>query len=215
MHEYYGSTEIGIVSMITAEQWLAKPGSLGPPLPVVQIRILDDDGNECPPGTAGNVYVQSMLGPVDYHNDPAKTQSSSRDGFFTAGDIGYLDDDGWLYLCDRKADIIISGGVNIYPAEVEAALFEHPDVADAAVIGVPDEAWGEQVLALVQPRGSLGEGQLADLEHELHAHCRQRIAGYKCPRSYEFRSELPRTDAGKLARRLLRDEYWDPSTGRI
>src|SRR5437660_8025 len=141
--------------------------------------------------------------------DPAateKTRAGRRDGFFTVGDVGYLDDEGYLFLCDRKADMIISGGVNIYPAEIESQLILHPKVADVAVIGIPDEDWGEQVKAVVQPAPGAGPGP--ELEEELVAWCRDRLAGFKTPRSFDFVDELPRDPNGKLYKRKLRDRYW-------
>ena len=147
----------------------------------------------------------------DYHKDPEKTRENSREGFFTVGDIGYLDEDGYLFLSGRSAELIISGGVNIYPAEIEGRLLEHPAVADVAVIGVPNDEWGEEVKAVVQLQA--GASATSELADELIAHCRTGLARYKVPRSVEFRDELPRTDAGKLLKRQLRDEFW-AATGR-
>ena len=212
IYEYYAATEGG-GTYVTPEQWLEHPGTVGQPFPGATVKILDDDGNECPRGEPGTVYMGSPLGQFEYYKDEEKTRSARRDGLFTVGDIGYLDEDGWLFLCDRKADMIISGGVNIYPAEVEAALLGHPAVGDAAVIGVPDDEWGEAVKAVVQPSAGAEAG--AALEAELLAFCRQQLAGYKCPRTIDFRDELPRYPTGKLYKRLLRDEYWQGADRRI
>ncbi len=152
-------------------------------------------------------------GEFEYYKDEAKTRASRRNGLFTVGDMGYIDPEGWLFLSDRKADMIISGGVNIYPAEIEATLLGHPEVADVAVIGVPDEEWGESVKAVVQPKDlSRASDEFAE---ELLAWCREHLARYKCPRSVDFRDELPRYPTGKLYKRLLRDEYWAGHTRSI
>jgi len=212
IYEYYAATEGG-GTYVKPTDWLEHPGTVGQPFPGATIKIYDDDGNECPPGQPGTVYMGSPIGEFEYHNDPDKTAASRRDGLFTVGDVGYLTDDGWLYLCDRKADMIISGGVNIYPAEVEAALLTHPAVGDAAVIGVPNEEWGEEVKAVVEPAaGVTADERLAE---ELVAHCRAQLAAFKCPRSVDFRPELPRYPTGKLYKRLLRDEYWQGAERRI
>jgi long-chain acyl-CoA synthetase len=172
----------------------------------MSLRILDDDGRELPRGKAGLVFLETEAPTFEYRNDPELTASVHRGKAFTLGDIGYLDDDGYLFLCDRAKDVIISGGVNIFPAEVEAVLQSHPAVGDVAVIGVPDSEWGESVKAVVEP--AAGTPPTAVLEDELVAFCRDRLAHYKCPRTVDFRDELPRTDTGKLLKRLLRDEYW-------
>ena len=205
IYEYYAATEGG-GTYVRPEQWLEHPGTVGQPFPGATVRIVDDDGKECPPTVPGTVYMGSPLGQFEYYKDEEKTRSARLDGLFTVGDIGYLDEDGWLFLCDRKADMIIAGGVNIYPAEVEATLLEHPSVGDAAVFGVPHEDMGEAVKAVVQPAAGAVAGP--ELEAELIAFCRERLAGFKCPRSVDFRDELPRYPTGKLYKRLLRDEYW-------
>ena len=170
------------------------------------IRILDDDGVELPPGETGNVFLEPDLPTFEYRNDPDLTASVYRGRAFTLGDLGYLDADGYLFLRDRAKDMIISGGVNIYPAEIEAALTSHPAVRDVAVIGVPDAEWGESVKAVVE----LTDGAVpsSELESELIEFCRARLSRYKCPRSVDFRDALPRNETGKLFKRLLRDEYW-------
>jgi long-chain acyl-CoA synthetase len=204
IYEYYAATEGG-GTFVKPDEWLKRPGTVGRALPGAEIRILDDDGNRLPPNEAGNVYMKSARS-FKYFKDDEKTRDAFRDDFFTVGDVGYLDDEGWLFLTERKPDIIISGGVNIYPAEIEAVLVTHPAVGDAAVIGVPDDDRGEQVKALIEPV----EGAIVgpELEQELGDLCRARLAPYKHPRSYEFRETLERTEAGKLQRRLLRNEYW-------
>jgi len=212
IYEYYAATEGG-GTYVRPEQWLEHPGTVGQPFPGAQVKIFDDDGNELPAGEPGTVYMGSPLGSFEYYKDDEKTRSARRGGLFTVGDIGYLDDDGWLFLCDRKADMIIAGGVNIYPAEIEATLLEHPKVGDAAVFGVPDEDMGEAVKAVVQPAAGVTGG--ADLEAELIAFCRERLAPFKCPRTVDFRDELPRYPTGKLFKRLLRDEYWQGADRRI
>jgi long-chain acyl-CoA synthetase len=212
IYEYYAATEGG-GTFVKPDEWLRRPGTVGQAMPGAEIRILDDDGNRLPAGVAGNVYMKSM-GPVafKYFKDDEKTKSVFRDGFFTVGDVGYLDDEGWLFLTERKPDIIISGGVNIYPAEIEAVLVTHPSVGDAAVIGVPDDDRGEQVMALIEPAAGAA---VSGLEQELAQLCRERLAPYKHPRSYQFRETLNRTEAGKLQRRLLREEFWAGRDRRI
>ncbi len=202
--EYYGSTESAIVVAADSREWLAHPGTVGHPVLGIDIKILDDEGNELPAGTPGMIYA-SVADGFEYHKDPAKTAASKRGGFYTPGDIGYLDDDGYLYLCDRRSDLIISGGVNIYPAEVEAVLLEHPAVADAAVFGVPDPEWGHLVTALVQP--AEGTAPSAELAAAILGHCEGRLARFKHPRTLEFTALLPRTPTGKLSRARVREEY--------
>ncbi|WP_049573920.1 AMP-binding protein [Nonomuraea sp. SBT364] len=215
VHEYYGSTEAGINTVITAEEWLAKPGSVGRPQPMTEIHILLDDGTPAKPGEQGQIWFRYTNGDdVEYWGDPDKTASIHRtDGLFTTGDIGYFDEDGYLFLCDRAIDMIISGGVNIYPAEIESVLITHPAVRDVAVFGVPDEEFGEQVKAAVELVDGVEPG--GDLPGELIAHCRASLAGYKVPRSIDFVPELPRTPTGKLYKRLLRDPYWQDGARRI
>ncbi len=206
--EYYGSTEGSIISTISAEDWLARPGSLGKPTPNIEIRVVKDDGTLAGPGEAGQLYFRNKMGTdFEYHKDPEKTKDAHLEpGVFTVGDIGYLDEDGYLFMSDRKIDMIISGGVNIYPAEIEGVLVTHPSVTDAAVFGIPNEEFGEEVKAAVQlVPGAEPSDALAE---EIVAHCRERLAGYKAPRSIDFEAALPRHETGKLYKRLLRDPYW-------
>ncbi|MGZ4121574.1 MAG: AMP-binding protein, partial [Actinomycetota bacterium] len=205
--EFYGMTE-GRATLITATEWLAKPGSVGRPMPGARVTILDADGNELPAGETGLVYVQTAGGRFEYAGAPDKTDEAWHGEYFTVGDMGYLDDDGYLFLTDRHQDMIISGGSNVYPAEVEAILHRHPAVADVAVIGVPDPEWGETVKAIVETRAPVG----AD---ELIAFCREHLAHYKCPRSVDFVEQLPRQPNGKVRKRELRAPYWEGRATRI
>jgi long-chain acyl-CoA synthetase len=200
--EYYAGSEGNGMTMIGTPDWLTHKGSVGRPI-ASAVHVVGDDGAELPPGQDGLVYFEGA--PFEYHNDPAKTASSRNEkGWSTLGDIGHVDDDGFLYLSDRRTDLIISGGVNIYPAEIEEALIMHPAVADVAVIGVPDPEMGQAVLAIVQVSDKGTESP--ELAAGLIAHCRGRLASFKCPRSVEFVSELPRLPTGKLLRRQLRAE---------
>ena len=206
IYEFYGATEGG-GTLATPQDWLSHPGTVGRPWPGAGVKVLDESGDEVPPGTVGTVYLKLMGGDFRYKGDPGKTTASRQGDYFTVGDMGELDEDGFLYLRDRKIDMIISGGVNIYPAEVEAALLSHAAVGDAAVFGIPDDEWGEQVKAVVEPAaGYAASPALAD---ELLAHCTGVLAKYKCPRSIDFTEAMPRDPNGKLYKRRLRDPYWD------
>lgn len=209
--EYYGSTEGSIVTTVTAEEWLTKPGTLGKPVPIMEVIVVKDDGSHAAQGESGQLYVRNLMGSdFEYHNDPEKTEKAHLEpGVFTFGDIGYVDEDGYLFMSDRKIDMIISGGVNIYPAEIEAALINHPAVLDAAVFGIPNDEFGEEVKGAVELAAGI-EGS-ATLEEELIAHCREHLAGFKAPRSIDFEAALPRHPTGKLLKRLLRDKYWEGS----
>lgn len=198
--EFYGASEGGF-TRITAEEWLHKPGSVGRPWPGVQVRILDDDGVDCASGQVGMIYGKMAM-TFQYRGAPEKTASVFRDGYFTAGDLGYLDEDGYLFIADRRTDLIISGGANIYPAEVEAVLLQHPQVADAAVIGIPDADMGKSVLAIVEPRA----GERIDPD-ELIAFVRRDLAHYKCPRRIELVAQLPREPQGKVRKHELIARY--------
>jgi long-chain acyl-CoA synthetase len=206
IYEYYAATEGG-GTLATPEEWLKRPGTVGKPWPMSEIRILDDEGQPVPAGEPGTVWIRMGEYTFEYHKDKAKTEQSWREGFFTVGDIGYLDGDGYLFLNDRKADMIISGGVNIYPAEVEGQLILHPNVADVAVFGIPNDDWGEEVKAVVQPAEGVTPGP--ELEAEIQAWAKERLAAYKCPRTVDFVDELPRDPNGKLYKRKLRDPYWE------
>ncbi|MBF8189144.1 AMP-binding protein [Nonomuraea sp. K274] len=210
LYEYYGSTESAIAFAVKPHEWLAKPGTVGRPAPTFEAKIVDEAGMELPPGEPGMIYVKSSTNSFEYRKDPAKTAASMLGEWYSPGDIGFLDADGYLFLCDRRTDLIVSGGVNIYPAEIEAALLEHPAVADVAVIGVPDEEWGHNVVALVQPAEGVVPGP--ELTAELLEHCGPRIARFKQPKVVEYRSWLPRTPTGKLSRSKVRADYLGPNT---
>jgi len=205
LYEYYAATEGG-GTLVRPEEWLAHPGTVGRAWPGSEIRVLDDEGKECPPGTPGTVYMKLGAANFEYHKDEEKTRKSRRGEFFTVGDVGYLDAEGWLYLCDRKSDMIISGGVNIYPAEIESVLLTHPRVADAAVFGVPNADWGEEVKAVIEPAPGAEAGPA--LAAEILEFCRDKLAKYKTPRTIDFLASLPRDPNGKLYKRKLRDPYW-------
>ena len=207
--EYYGGTEGGFLAVIDAEEWLERPGSVGRPLPIVEVRIVGNDGEVLDVGETGEIWFRNLLGSdFEYHNAPEKTASAHRaDGFGTLGDVGHLDEDGYLFLSDRRIDMVVSGGVNIYPAEVEGVLAAHPAVADVAVFGIPDDEMGESVHAAVALRRGATWGP--ETESALDQWCREQLAGYKRPRSYEVHDELPRNEAGKLTKRTLRDPWWE------
>ena len=211
VHEYYAGTEGNGFVYCNSEQWLDHPGTVGQAI-VGTIHIVGDDGAEVPVGEEGTVYFEGG-GTFEYHGDPGKTADSRlANGWSTLGDVGRVDDDGFLYLTDRKAYMIITGGVNVYPQEAENTLTMHPAVHDVAVIGVPDDDFGEQVKAIVEPTEMpVDDRAAAALERELIAHCREHLADVKCPRSVDFRPELPRHPTGKLYKRLLKDEYWAAS----
>jgi long-chain acyl-CoA synthetase len=205
LHEFYGGSEGAAHVVCSPDEWLARPGTVGRSLRG-PVHVLADDGSELPPGAIGEIWFEGGQA-FEYHNDPAKTAGTrTADGWTTLGDIGYVDDDGYLFLTDRKAFTIVSGGVNIYPQEAENVLAGHPAVADVAVFGVPNAEFGEEVKAVVVPVDPARAAP--DFGAELVRFCRERLAAYKCPRSVDFRLEVPRGDNGKLYKRALRDEYW-------
>ena len=210
--EYYAATE-GTGTFCDPHTWLARPGTVGKPNPADQVKVGDDQGNALPAGEVGLVWIKApAVGRFEYYKDSGKTSSSYAPAgdYFTLGDMGYLDEDGYLFLTDRTANLIISGGVNIYPAEVDAVLLEHPAVADAATIGIPNPEWGEEVKAVVELRA--GYDASSELASDILTFCRDRLARFKCPRSVDFIDALPRQDNGKIYKRLLRDRYRQQST---
>ncbi|MGK5552803.1 AMP-binding protein [Actinomadura kijaniata] len=204
LYEYYGSTESGAVVVARPREWLERPGTVGRAVDGAEIRILDPGGRELPPGETGLIYVGGHAG-FEYHGDPDKTAASRHGSLYTPGDLGYLDEDGWLYLSDRRTDLIISGGVNVYPAEIESVLLQHPAVGDVVVIGVPDAEWGQRPVALVEPAAGAAPGPR--LAADLLEHCAPRLARLKHPERVEFRDALPRTPSGKISRGRVREEY--------
>jgi long-chain acyl-CoA synthetase len=205
--EYYAASEGG-GTIVTAEEWLQKPGTVGKPWPISEIAIFDDEGNRITePGVIGTVYMAMQSMNFEYHGDKEKTQKNRIGAFFTVGDVGFLDEDGFLFLRDRKIDMIISGGANIYPAEIESVLLTHPKVGDAAVFGIPHEDWGEEVKAVIEP----AEGVEANdaLAEEILAYCTDKLARFKTPKTIDFTNEMPRDPNGKLYKRKLRDPYWE------
>ncbi|MFI5508088.1 acyl-CoA synthetase [Mycobacterium sp. NPDC051804] len=211
IHEYYGGTEGFAGTGIGPEEWLAHPGSVGQP--ITPVHVLDDEGVEVPVGESGELFFEG--GPAfEYFKDPDKTASVSNDrGWRSLGDMGFVDEDGYLYLTDRSTFMIVSGGVNIYPQEVENLLVMHPKLVDAAVFGVPNDEFGEEVKAVVQPVEGVEAGPA--LEAELIDHCRSHLATYKCPRTIEFDPQLPRDPNGKLYKRRIRERYWQGRASRI
>jgi long-chain acyl-CoA synthetase len=211
IYEYYGSTEAGLVTVSTSEEFLTKPGTVGKAQPGVDIRIFDDNDEVLSAGESGEIYMTlGRLTDFTYHNRDEDRRAIEKDGYITNGDIGYLDDEGYLFLNDRKRDMIISGGVNIYPAEIEAVLHDMPGVHDCAVFGIPDEEMGESVAAAVELQ--LG----ADLAAEdIRSYLKEHIANYKVPREVGFHAALPREDSGKIFKRLLREPYWEDAGRKI
>ncbi|HUI25868.1 MAG TPA: AMP-binding protein [Candidatus Kryptonia bacterium] len=205
VNEYYAATE-GLGTTVDSRTWLTKPGTVGKPNPPAQVLVGDERAQPLPPGTVGFVWLLApRVGRFEYFKDGRKTADSYRGEYFTLGDMGYLDEDGYLFLTDRSANLIISGGVNIYPAEVDAVLLDHPAVGDVATIGVPNDEWGEEVKAVVEL--TAGVPPSPALASELIEFCRGRLAHFKCPRSVDFIDKLPRLDSGKIYKRLLRERY--------
>lgn len=204
INEYYGATETGAITYCTSEEWLAHPGTVGRPMPGTRIRIVDEAGRDVAQGESGEVYMRLVGGPdFTYHGDDAKRARAERDGLVTAGDIGRFDPDGFLHLMDRRNNMVISGGVNIYPAEIESVLLSMPGVADCAVFGIPDEEFGEALCAYVQPQADLTLDAAS-----VRAHASAHLAKYKVPKRVEFMAALPREDSGKIFTRKLKEPYW-------
>jgi acyl-CoA synthetase (AMP-forming)/AMP-acid ligase II len=211
LYEFYGSTELGINTILRPEDVLRKPGSCGRAAPGLELAILDDDGRPLAPGQPGELFVRRYSGVFDeYYKKPEATRETQRGDWLSVGDVAWMDDEGFVHICDRKRDMIISGGVNIYPAEIEDVLHRHPAVADVAVFGVPDDDWGERVHAAVQPR----PGATASAD-EIIAFARQHLAGYKAPREVSFHTTFPRDSAGKLVKRVLREPHWAGRGSRV
>jgi long-chain acyl-CoA synthetase len=212
INEYYAGTEGNGFTAINSAEWLAHKGSVGKGL-MAEVKICDEEGEPLPPRTEGTVYFAGG-GQFEYHNDPKKTaESRNKHGWTTLGDVGWLDEEGYLYLTDRKSFMIISGGVNIYPQEIENLLIGHPKVADVAVVGGPHEEMGEEVIAVIQPANWADAGP--DLAAELNAYARANLSHVKAPRKYDFMEELPRHQTGKLYKRLIRDAYWGKEGSKI
>jgi len=211
LYEFYGSTELGINTILRPDDVLRKPGSCGRAAPGVEVAVLDDDGRPVPAGEPGELFVRRYNGVFEeYYRNPAATAQTSRGEWMSVGDVAWIDPEGFVYICDRKRDMIISGGVNIYPAEIEDALHRHPAVEDAAVFGVPDPEWGERVHAAVQLRRGMSA-----TEREVMDFCRAHLADYKTPREVSFHVDFPRDTAGKLVKRLLREPYWAGHATRV
>ncbi len=211
INEYYGATETGAVVFCSSAEWLAHPGTVGRPQPDTTLVITDDAGDEVPVGVPGDVYARMTTGSdFTYHGDDEKRRNAERNGLISVGDIGYVDKDGFLFLCDRRNHMVISGGVNIYPAEIEAEILKIPGVADCAVFGIPDTEFGEALCAVVQP-----QPQITLTAVEIKNFLRDHVARYKVPKIVEFQTELPREDSGKIFKRKLRDPYWETAGRKI
>jgi len=191
---------------VTPQEWRRFPGTVGKAWPGAEIKIFADDEKEVPTGQQGTVYMRLGQADFEYHKDKEKTRKNRIGNYFTVGDVGYLNDEGYLFLCDRKIDMIISGGANIYPAEIENVLLAHPKVGDVAVFGIPNEDWGEEVKAVIEPAAGIEPGPA--LAAEILAFCADKLAKFKTPKTVDFLAELPRDPNGKLYKRKLRDPYW-------
>jgi long-chain acyl-CoA synthetase len=203
LYEFYGATEAGLITVLYPEDQHRKVRCVGQPVIQTQIRILDENRRDLPPGEVGEIFIKSLTTIDSYHNLPEESKACFEGEFITLGDMGRLDEEGYLYIVDRKKEMIKSGGVNIFPREIEDIIMEHPEVREVAVIGVPDEEWGENVKAVIE----VGPEAKAT-EQEIKAFCRDRIAGFKVPKTVEFVSELPKSPYGKTLKRVIRDEYW-------
>jgi long-chain acyl-CoA synthetase len=211
IYEFYGSTESGAVTFANSDDALKKPGTVGKISPGAELRFIGDDGQVLPQGEIGEIYSRIAESPdFTYHNKAKKRCEIERDGFITSGDVGYIDADGYVFLCDRKRDMVISGGVNIYPAEIEAVLHGLPGVHDCAVFGIPDEEFGEALMAVVEPQ----PGVTLDVA-DIRARLKTSLADYKVPKRVEIQSQLPREDSGKIFKRRLRDPFWERVGRRI
>ena len=211
INEYYGATETGLVVFCNTAEWLAHPGTVGRPVPGADVKVIDANGRALGPREVGEIVARITEGPdFTYHGDDEKRRAAEKAGLIAPGDVGYFDEDGFLYLCDRAKDMIISGGVNIYPAEIEAELVKMPGVADCAVFGIPDDEYGEAVCAVVQPLAGL-----ALSEGDVRAYLQGCMAGYKVPKQVEFAADLPREDSGKIFKRKLREPFWAGHDRRI
>jgi long-chain acyl-CoA synthetase len=211
IYEFYGSTESGAVTFANSEDALKKPGTVGRTVPGAELRFIGDDGRTLPQGEIGEIYSRIATNPdFTYHNKPEKRSEIERDGFITSGDVGYIDEDGYVFICDRKRDMVISGGVNIYPAEIEAALHAVAGVHDCAVFGIPDAEFGEALMAVVEPQA----GVTLDVG-AIRAQLKTALADYKVPKHVEIQQNLPREDSGKIFKRRLRDPYWERAGRRI
>jgi long-chain acyl-CoA synthetase len=211
IYEFYGSTESGAVTFANSKDALKKPGTVGRISPGAELRFIGEDGSVLPQGEIGEIYSRISGHPdFTYHNKPEKRAEIERDGFITSGDVGYIDEDGYVFICDRKRDMVISGGVNIYPAEIEAALHAVPGVHDCAVFGIPDDEFGEALMAVVEPQA----GVTLDVA-EIRAQLKASLADYKVPKHVEILKNLPREDSGKIFKRRLRDPYWERAGRRI
>jgi len=211
IYEFYGSTESGAVTFATSEDALRKPGTVGRIAPGAELRFVGEDGRVLPQGEIGEIYSRIAGHPdFTYHNKPEKRGEIEREGFITSGDVGYIDPDGYVFLCDRKRDMVISGGVNIYPAEIEAVLHALPGVHDCAVFGIPDAEFGEALMAVVEPL----PGASLDVA-DIRARLKASLADYKVPKYVEIQTGLPREDSGKIFKRRLRDPYWERAGRKI
>ncbi|HEY8573040.1 AMP-binding protein [Phenylobacterium sp.] len=214
LNEYYAGSEGGAGFMINSEEWLRKPGSVGKRPELLGSKILDEQGNECPPGVPGAIYHQLPPGGgFTYFKDEAKTQASRVGDYFTMGDVGYFDEDGYLFLTGRNAETIISGGVNIYPQEVDNEMIKHEAVADSSTVGVPDDQWGEQVRGVIMLKP--GYEPTPELEQEILAFARANLPGFKVPKKIDFVTDLPRSEAGKIMRNKVRAPYWEGRARQI